>query len=251
MHGDAVALGVIVGDRRMHLHLVLAHFRAVVDAFAHQIGFGESRIDVAELEKDIALDVVRAMLVQIDGAGRHRGLCGVISRQFADFQLDALERLLGGGVVDRRDSGDRFAAVTHALARQRIFGARNRQDAEAFVAIGAGHDGLHARQLLGFRHIDVENLSMRIGAAENAPGQHVQSDKIGGVFGATGNLFRAVHQRHIVADRLRRHDLVHGRVSVVRRCSRRRPRCRIDERGRKLTAKHPPHAGRLRISPPR
>jgi hypothetical protein len=96
-----------------------------------------------------------------------------------------------------------------------MLGARNRQDAEAFVAIGAGHDGLHARQLLGFRHIDVEDFRMRIGAAENAAGQHAQADKIGGVFGATGNLLGAVHERHIVADRMRGQDLVHGEIPVA------------------------------------
>ena len=215
MHGDALALGIVIGDGRVHLHLVLTDFRAIVGALAHQIGVGESRIDVAKLEINIALDIVRPVLMQIDGIGRHRRPRGVIRRQLADFQLDALERFLGGRVVDRGDSSDRLAAITHTLARQRMFGARNRQNAEALVAIGAGDDGLHARQLLSLRYVDVKDFGMRIGAAKDAPGKHPEPDKIRGVFGAPGNLFRPVHQRHVIADRMRRHDLVHGEVPAA------------------------------------
>ena len=50
MHGHAVAIGIVVGDRGVHLHLVLADLGAVVGAFAHQIGLGEALLDVAELE---------------------------------------------------------------------------------------------------------------------------------------------------------------------------------------------------------
>ena len=215
MHGHAVALGIVIGDRGVHLHLVLADLGAIVGALAHQIGVGEGRIDIAKLEKNIALDIVRPVLMQIDGIGRHRRPRGVIGRQLADFQLDALERFLGGRVVDRGDGSDRLAAITHTLARQRMFGARNRQNAEGLVAIGAGDDRLHARQLRSLRYVDVEDFGMRIGAAEDAPGKHSRRDKIGGVFGASGNLFRPVDHRHVVADRMRRHDLVHGEVPAA------------------------------------
>ena len=39
-----------------------------------------------------------------------------------------------------------------------MFGARNRQNTEALVAIGAGDDGLHARQLLSFRYVDIKDF---------------------------------------------------------------------------------------------
>ena len=74
MHGHAVALGVVVGDRGVHLHLVLTHFGAIVGAFAHKIGRGKSRIDVAKLEINIALDIFRPVLVKIDRVGRHAPL---------------------------------------------------------------------------------------------------------------------------------------------------------------------------------
>jgi hypothetical protein len=38
VHGDAVAHHVVVGDRGVHLHLVLAHLGAIVGAFANQVG---------------------------------------------------------------------------------------------------------------------------------------------------------------------------------------------------------------------
>ena len=210
MHGDAVALGVVVGDRRVHLHLVLAHFGAVIGALAHQIGGSEGRFDVAELEIDVALDIFRAMLVKLDGVRRHRCARGVIGRQFAHLQLDAPQRFLGGRIVDGGDSSDRLAAIAHPFARQRMLGAGDRQYAESLVAIGAGDDRLHARQLGRFGNIDLKNFSVRIRTAENTPGKHARSNQIGGVFGAAGYFFRPVDQRHVVADRMRRHDLVHG-----------------------------------------
>ena len=210
MHGHAVALGVVVGDRRVHLHLVLAHLGAIVGALAHQIGGGEGRLDIAELEINVALDIVRAVVVKVDGIGRHRRPRGVIGGQFADFELDAPQRFLRGRIVDGGHGGDRLAAIAHPVARQRMLGARDRQHAEGLVAIGAGDDRLHARQLRRLGNVDVENFGVRIGAAEDAPGEHARRDKIGGVFGASGNLFRAVDHRHVVADGMRRHDLVHG-----------------------------------------
>jgi hypothetical protein len=90
------------------------------------------------------------VFVQLDSVGRH-GLAGrLICAQLAHFQLDAPQRFLGGRVVDGRDCRHRFAAVAHALARQRILRTRNREHAKTFVAIGAGHDRFHARQLRGF-----------------------------------------------------------------------------------------------------
>jgi hypothetical protein len=42
VHGEAVAHGVVLGERRVHLHLVLADLGAVVGGLAHEIGLGEA-----------------------------------------------------------------------------------------------------------------------------------------------------------------------------------------------------------------
>jgi hypothetical protein len=47
MHGHAIAHRIVIGDRCMHLHLILADLGAVVDAFANQIGRGKCRLDIA------------------------------------------------------------------------------------------------------------------------------------------------------------------------------------------------------------
>ena len=239
MHGDAVAHRVVIGERRVHLHLILAHLGAVVGGLAHQIGGGKSRRDVAELEKHVALDVFRAVRVKVDGIGRHRCARAVIGGQLADLQLDAPQRFLGGRLVDRRHGGDRLAAISHPIARQRILGAGDRQDAETLVAISAGDDCLDARQLRRFRDIHVENFGVRIRTAENAPSEHARLDEIGGVFGPSGYLFRTVDQRHIVADVMRRDDFVHGANSIP------------DKRTGNLTASIRQHAARRHASRPR
>ena len=55
---------------------------------------------------------------------------------------------------------------------------------------------------------------MRIRTAEDATCEHPRHYDIGRVFGAAGNLFRTVHQRHVVADVIRRDDFVHGANSI-------------------------------------
>ena len=138
----------------------------------------------------------------------------MIGGQLAHLQLDAAQRFLRGGVVDRRDRGDRLAAIAHPIARQRMLGARDRQHAETLVAIGAGDDGLDAGQLRRLRDIDLEDFGVRIGAAEDAPREHARLDEIGGVFGAAGDLLRTVDHRHVVADRYAPGRFVHGANSI-------------------------------------
>ena len=173
MHGDAVAHRVVVGDRRVHLHLVLADLGAIIGALAHQVGAGKGGRDVAQLEQHVALDIVRAIIVDGDSARRQRFGGGVVGGQLAHFQLDPPQRLFRRRIVDRSDRGDRLAAIADAVARQGMLGARDRQHAECLIAIGAGDDRLHAGKFRGFRNIDVEDFGMRIGTAKDPPRQHV------------------------------------------------------------------------------
>ncbi len=192
--GHALALGVVARERGVHLHLVLA----------------DLGLHAAELEQHIALDVVRPLRVDVAGALRHRRLRGVVRGQFAHLELDEAERALGGGVVDGGDRRDRLAAIAHLVARQRVLAARDRQDAEGLVAIGAGDDGLHARQPQRRGDVDVDNLGVRIRAAEDASRQQARCDQVGGVFRPSRHLVGPVDHRHVAADIVRRHDLVHG-----------------------------------------
>ena len=210
VHGHALAHGVVFGDRGMHLHLVLTDLGAIVAALAHEIGALEALLHAAELEQHVALDIAGLACMDDGGALGHRLLRGVVGRQFAHGELDQRDRALGGGVVDGGDRRDRLAAVAHLVARHGMLAARDRQHAEGLVAVGAGHDRLHARELQGRGHIDVDDLGVRIGAAEDAPRQHAGIDEIGGVFRSPGDLLGSVDHRHIAADIVRRHDLVHG-----------------------------------------
>ena len=149
------------------------------------------------------------------GAGRHRLRCSVVGGKFANLQLDAPQRFLGGRIVDRGNGGDRLAAVAHPVARQRMLAARDRKHTEGLVAIGAGDDRLHTGKLRRLGNIHVEDFSVRIRTAKNAPSEHARHDKIGGVLGASGNFFRAVDHRHVFADVMCRHDLVHGDSSAA------------------------------------
>ena len=144
MHGHAVALGVVRRDRRMHLHLVLADFGAVVGRFAHEVGVGEGLLDIAELEEHVAFEIASLFCMKLHGAGRHRLGRGEIGRQLLHLHLDQCQRGLGGGVVNGRDGGHRLAAVAHLVARKRMLGACNWQHAKGLVAFGAGDDRLHA-----------------------------------------------------------------------------------------------------------
>ena len=202
--------GVVVGDRGVHLHLVLAHLGAIVGGLAHQSGRGEAVGDAAQLEQHIALEVAGLLVVDLDGVGRQRGLRREISRQLAHLHLDEAHGLLRGRLVDGRHRRHRLALVAHLVAGQRMLAARDRQHAEGPGAVRAGDDRQHARQLRRLRDVDVEDLRVRVGAAIDAPGQHLGLDEIGRVLGATRHLLRPVHHGHIAADVVDARDLVHG-----------------------------------------
>ncbi len=155
------------------------------------------------------------MLVDEHGAGRERGFGGEISRQLADAHADEPDRPIGGGVVDRRDRGDRLAAIAHLVARERMLAARDRQHAEGLVAVGTGDDGLDAGQLERRRDVDLEDLAVGVGAAVDAARQHVGREQVGGIFRPPGDLVRPVDHRHIAADVAGRHDFVHGATPVA------------------------------------
>jgi hypothetical protein len=153
---------------------------------------------------------MRTVLMQRNRIRRHRLPRGVKGGKFAHRQPDSAQRFLRGRVVNGGDGCNRLAAIAHAVARQHMFGAGDRQHAETLVAIGTGHDRLDAGQLRSLGNVDLEDFGVRIRTAENPAGKHSGHDEVGGVFGAPGNLFRAVDHRHVTADVMRGRNLVHG-----------------------------------------
>ena len=126
MHGHAITHCVVVGDRRVHLHLVLADLGAIVDAFADKVGCIERSVDIAELEQHVALEIMRALLMQRDRIGRHGLARRVIGGKFAYGKFDPAQRFFGHGIVDSGNGGNRLAAIAHAIARQDVLGAGDR-----------------------------------------------------------------------------------------------------------------------------
>ena len=212
MHGHAIAHRVVFGDRGVHLHLVLAHLGAVVGRLAHEIGLGEARRDIAQLEIDVALEIARLLGVDQRGIGRHGVARGKVGRQLAHPQLDEADRLVRGRLVDGRHGSHGLTLVAHLVARQRVLAAGDGQHAEGLVAVRAGDDGEHAGQPGGLGDVDLEDLGVRIGAAIDAARQHVGLQHVGGVLGAAGDLLGPIHHRHIGADGMNWRDLVHGVV---------------------------------------
>ena len=221
VHREPVAHGVVVGDRGVHLHLVLADLGAVVGRLAHQRGCGEAVGDAAQLEQHVALEIAGLLGVQRHGIGRQRRLRGEVGRQLAHVHFDQAHGGFRGRLVDGRNGGHRLALVAHLVARQRMLAARDGEDAEGLVAVGAGDDGDHARQLSCRRHVDGEDFRVRVGAAVDAPGQHLRGDKIGRIPGAARNLLGPVDHGYVSADRMPHgrlaRDLVHGRLRAVPR----------------------------------
>ncbi len=150
VHGHAIALGVVVGGRRVHFHLVLTHLGAAIGRFADKIGVAKTLLHAAQLEQHIALDVAGPVRVDVDGLLRQRRRRRVVGRQFPHSKLDERNRFPRGGIVHRGDGCDRLAAIAHLV----------RQNAESLVAVGAGDDRLDAWQARRHRHVHIEDLGV-------------------------------------------------------------------------------------------
>ena len=210
MNGHAIAHRVVIGDGGVHFHLVLTDLGAIVDALAHQIGRGKGGFDIAKFEQHVAFEIVRAVRMQRDRARRNGFLRGMVGGKLPNFQLDFAQRFLRRRIVDGRNRHNWLATIAHTITRQDVFGARDRQHAEWLVAFGTGDDRLDAWEFHRFGNVDLEDFGMRIRTAENASGEHSRDNKISGVFGTAGDLFRAVDHRHVAADVMRGQNVVHG-----------------------------------------
>ena len=93
MDGHAVAHGVVFGDRRVHLHLVLADLGAIVGPLAHEIGLAQSPASTLPSSNRTS----RSILPGLRSCRRPRrapALLGrVVGRQLAHLQLDQPQAL--------------------------------------------------------------------------------------------------------------------------------------------------------------
>jgi hypothetical protein len=98
--------------------------------------------------------------MDVDGLLRQRRMRRVVGRQFLHSKLDERDRFPRGGIVHRGDGCDRLAAIAHLVPRQGMLAARDRQNAESLVAVGAGDDRLDAWQAGRRRHVHIEDLGV-------------------------------------------------------------------------------------------
>jgi hypothetical protein len=199
LDGQAVALGVVLGERRVRLELRMRDLGVVKACFAHEIRGRETALHIAERVIDFALDVSGLAGVEVHGARRKRFLRAEVRGQRAVLDLDQLERGARGALVLRRHRGDRLAPVANAFARQRIFVVRDRQDAVGNAAIGAREDGAHSGQRPGAARVDANDLGVGVRAAQDLPRQPSRP-QVGGEARAPGDFLDAVGKRRRTSD---------------------------------------------------
>ena len=140
LHGEAAGQRIEFGKTCVRLDLCVVDLGATECLLTHQIGFGESLVDIAELMMDFAFDVAGFVVVQKHGIRRARSIRRVIGGKFLQLQVDQANGPLGGLCVDRGHRRDRLAAIADAAARQRIFIHGDGEHAVGVRAIIAGND---------------------------------------------------------------------------------------------------------------
>ena len=192
---DAPALGVVIGEDGVGLALHLADLGTIVGLLAHQVGGLEAAIDVAEFELGVAVDVARALGVELDGAFGARLLRGVVGGQFLVGELDGVDGALGGLGVDGGDRRQGLAPVAHPAPRHGVFVLGDGQDAVGLVAVVAGDDGDDAGKKPRRRGVEAGDLGVADRASEDAPDEGLEADQVGRVTGSAGDLVGAVDKR--------------------------------------------------------
>ena len=215
LHRQAAAHGIEFRQAGVRFDLRVVDLRACHAMFADEIGRRKSGVEVAEIVVHFAFDVAGLFVVQQRGVRRARVLRFEIGRQFLEFDLDEIERALRGFLVDGRHRGDRFAAIAHALARQRIFVHRDRQHAVSETAVGAGDDCGDAIERARFRHVDTDDLGMRDRRPKDAADERAVAVEIGGVERTPRHFVDAVDQRNALATGPRFVDRAHADASAA------------------------------------
>jgi len=192
-----------VGDRGVLLHRQMRAALEEERVFLNQIGGGEARVHVAELEVDELVEIPGIAVVVDAGLGVRDGVEGVgegAERLVPDD--DAIER--GGGDFLRggRHRGDRVAHESRLVERQRVLVLTHGEDPERDRQIPAGEHRLHARQRERAARVDRNDPGVGVGAAQQLGVQHARQRQVVRELGGAGHLGRGVH----LAERLP-HDL--------------------------------------------
>ena len=201
VHGEAAALGVVVREGRVHLHLGLADLRAAVGLLPHEVRPGEGRIHVPELVLDVALDVAGALLVEVDRVRGEGRLRRVVRGQFLRLDPDEGEGARRGRVVVRRDGRDRLAPVADPVAGEGVLVHRDGEHPEGPVAVRPGDDRPDPGEGLGLGGVDGADGRVTPGASQDAARKRARRRRqVGGVAGPPAHLVGAVHEGHVPPD---------------------------------------------------
>ena len=180
-------------DAGMRLEHSLLDRLRLEHVFADVVGAGKRLVHFAELECDLGGDVARGVVVQERCARPHRFFRIEHRRQRLVFDLDQVERLFGGVLVDRRDGCHLFADVAHGVDGQRQVVARLRKIAVLDAGkVLPGDDGANARQGFGATRIDAHDPGVRMRASQQLAVQHSGHADVVGILGAAQSLERAV-----------------------------------------------------------
>ena len=149
--------------------------------FPHQIGRGNSRRRVAELEVDEFVEVAAvAIVVDLWLGMRDSFLRGVERLERRIDHLDEIERRgrrFFGRCRHRRHG---IADEANFVEAQRMLVLRDGQNAEWNRQIPADEDGQHASQPLRRGDIDRDDARVRLGAAQQLAVQHAGEGEIVG-----------------------------------------------------------------------
>ena len=186
----------------------------LIAVFAHKIGPREACRQVAERVMDFALEIARLVVVKKHSVGGTRRVRAVTGRKLTHLEFDEVQRSLRGRGVDGGYCGDRFATVTHAAARERVFIHGDRQHAVGVRTVFASQHCENAVERTGVRDIEPDDLAVTHRTAKDASDQRIGMVEIGRIGRAAGHLLHAVDQRN-TAPRYghpeqpgRRHDAV-------------------------------------------
>jgi hypothetical protein len=191
-----------VGDRRVLLHREVRVALEEEDVLPHQVSAVEGYVDVAELQRDVLVDV-RAVAVLVDPGLRmgERVEDGHERRERLVVDLDQPARLLGRLLVDRRDGGHRVADHADFLGAERFLVLRDGQDAELHPRQVRGRDDREdSRQGHGARGVDGPDPRVGVGAAQELGVRHARQEEIVGVFRLADDLRPGIDFRERPAD---------------------------------------------------
>ena len=165
------------------------------NAFDDKVTIGPGLGDVALDQLDLGQHVTRMIRVKnlvvasVIRVKDHRALGHRVvgcknGRQRLVLDVNQQECGVSGFAIYGGDGGDRFTDITDSVGCKHGFVADERANS-VVSGVLRGHNGFHTRQGSRPCHVARENSRMRMGAAQHATVQHMWTDQIVAVIGAT------------------------------------------------------------------